>query len=1519
MAATRPGVKDRIVHEIGRAIKQAQLEWCGVGCVRACTGRWLVLSLDAALLHGLHSLNRGYWPVVAALLDKQSLATITMLPYATKSLSKGRSWVCLCLNDGQLESYLHVLTSHRAMLEAHYGSQALLRDPHRAHLLLMLAAGLEHLRFAIPMDVPGWIQDEGSVGNSSSTSVNSLTVSMTSMCSSLPSPSQQDTLDVDTTCSEAMEESWHSIERDEPVSLARCDDMDTAIEIEHIPKVSRKKRGSRSSSRSSSQVSSGGTTPVESDVQTTTKAAVKDQLFVCAASCDQRVSGENLGTIPFDSRTGVFHGEKIPKKTCDNFDKDVYNISKDKKSVENNIRCKENQLREDGRDTCLHKQISRCVETKDSDSKVTKQEKGSAENESVVIHRRQLPASKNSEKRVSFTDMTDAGHTKHIHNRLSLGGDRSTGTEIRDLNDLRDLLSNLRDQGLLPVSLALDELFNSLDQSSPALSERAPPEGQEDPPLHQSIISLAPNINNNNSVNDDSNNNNHSDENRSRDVGNDATETEEGTKDQTQGEKQIGCFSQQNGIIDGVRWEELTMIGQKMLEEGSVEGKDIDARLLTLHRNQGNVGNQDHLVTGTRPKQRLGAVLKTEPQNCQTVNDSDRVPRRERKSCRKCPNQEERKWLYNHSYRTDRQLPSLYIPLKVDSSKFKEEEDRLALEVAQGQSNMTVPGHIADPITEQRISAQLFTGADEKLYRVFNVREGHSSGSSVGVQVVLSSQALYVVTPRLRGAKQRHAVFYHDIHTIIVGANDQWICILSKEAVRDDLETAGTKVGIQLEVGDPEITHNLVNCLEVAIRRHFAALKVHTKERYVKSCSDKRSYYPARKEFLQEFTKECVDNFSNSLLEESLLNAWDTRKNSAISQATDISQDSPVATPGSGHISQDSAEGSQESTDVSDVSNDISPASTEVSQTSVDGSQVSSDLSQVSSEVSNVSTDATHESVHASHESVDTSQATSDMSRSLSDDTPTSSDMIQSLSNVSQESLDGGHIPVGGSEDTSDTSQVSGDTVTDSKTTDYVCPLQLHIQKQDIFYRYAGGYSRWNGTLLERSLPGVVAHPAWELAGLRKWLRAQLRIKEYPKVIGYWLVDWEDGSSLGGGDAVSGPLGPANEGPLMFKPPGILMPWRPAYFILKAGVLYQFNDARERLPHLIVEVVQCVGCVRIASSQRPHAFQLLRKKDAPLTLAASDEHQASLWLQAFLTIINSGVRDISERTQVPCRVILLESGVLLAQQSDLIIGPPSETTLQNGYDDKSSAVQRSQQMLGTSPVTSAIQGQSELEKKDFEKPLNLTVANLRDRKPLSSSLTSLNRVGSSPCLLGSPRKCIGPGERSSTPIPNILQRKSSLCRLSDCGIPDIKLDVENVDEKRLSSPQKKLKPRRMHKVELTATETSCLKDGFNPKGEVKVLTFSTLEHLSSVSIYAECPTTCLMEFECSEAGEISGDWALYFRSGSQLQEFITTLTCTWRSLSEHDFPLHTVDNAGVQQFLLEGSQISSNGWSCLHL
>ncbi|KAK4289931.1 hypothetical protein Pmani_037131 [Petrolisthes manimaculis] len=266
-------------------------------------------------------------------------------------------------------------------------------------------------------------------------------------------------------------------------------------------------------------------------------------------------------------------------------------------------------------------------------------------------------------------------------------------------------------------------------------------------------------------------------------------------------------------------------------------------------------------------------------------------------------------------------------------------------------------------------------------------------------------------------------------------------------------------------------------------------------------------------------------------------------------------------------------------------------------------------------------------------------------------------------------------------------------------------------------------------TTPNNNLPAVVIHPQWEITGVRNWLTSQLHIQSVGSICEWWLVDWEDGSSLDSSSSNSnGPLGPTKEGSLMYKAMGILSQWKPAYFILKGGVLYQFNDKQERLPCMILQSQHCIGCVRIKHTHRPHTFQLYRRHHTPLLLAASDENEASLWLQALLTTINIGMCGVSERNQV-----------------------------------------------------------------------------------------------------------------------------------------------------------------------------------------------TSLEHLTSISLYTECPTTCILEFECSEAGEISGDWALYFRTSKQLQQFISLLSKTWKNLSQMEFPLQQVNNEEIKQFLYEGSQISHNQWSLLHI
>ena len=218
---------------------------------------------------------------------------------------------------------------------------------------------------------------------------------------------------------------------------------------------------------------------------------------------------------------------------------------------------------------------------------------------------------------------------------------------------------------------------------------------------------------------------------------------------------------------------------------------------------------------------------------------------------------------------------------------------------------------------------------------------------------------------------------------------------------------------------------------------------------------------------------------------------------------------------------------------------------------------------------------------------------------------------------------------------------------------------------------------------------------------------------------------------------------------------------------------------------------------------------------------------------------------MSERGQVSCRVVLLDSGVLLAQQSDLFLGTPPNVS--SSVQDEvtsakktSTATQPSQQTLSSSPNTLS---PSQWDKKDLQKPKNPTLSNLKDRKPLSSSLTNLHRVNSASSIPCSPTRRISTGERTSTPVCNSSQnRKGSLSRLSDCGSPDMKPWMK---DRSASQHIKKSKHSKIIKSATGSNRLSLIKD-FKPKGELKVLMFSSLEQISSVSVYAECPSTCLV-------------------------------------------------------------------------
>lgn len=204
------------------------------------------------------------------------------------------------------------------------------------------------------------------------------------------------------------------------------------------------------------------------------------------------------------------------------------------------------------------------------------------------------------------------------------------------------------------------------------LSERAPPEGQEDPPLHQSITSLFQNNNNSNS--DDSNNNNN---NGSEPATGEISDSEQKSVQQER-DTRVGCFAHHSDIIDGVRWEELTKIGQEMLKEGCQENGKIGKEALISRICQESDRSEAQRETGTKPKRRQDYLNQTDIQTWRSGSRSS-GPKKfsHRSSCYAKTHHHtslaDRKRLYKKLYKEEKRLPSLYIPAKVEPSAFKEE------------------------------------------------------------------------------------------------------------------------------------------------------------------------------------------------------------------------------------------------------------------------------------------------------------------------------------------------------------------------------------------------------------------------------------------------------------------------------------------------------------------------------------------------------------------------------------------------------------------------------------------------------------------------------------------------------------------------------------------------------------------------------------------------------------------------------------------------------------------------------
>ncbi|XP_059619926.1 uncharacterized protein LOC132263924 [Phlebotomus argentipes] len=130
------------------------------------------------------------------------------------------------------------------------------------------------------------------------------------------------------------------------------------------------------------------------------------------------------------------------------------------------------------------------------------------------------------------------------------------------------------------------------------------------------------------------------------------------------------------------------------------------------------------------------------------------------------------------------------------------------------------------------------------------------------------------------------------------------------------------------------------------------------------------------------------------------------------------------------------------------------------------------------------------------------------------------------------------------------------------------------------------------------------------------------------------------------------PLGPYVRGPLMHRnlsQNGVAQPWYASYFLLKAGVLYMFSDAGQKIPSWAIALTECQGARRAINTTRPHCFELMLRTGT-LQLAAPDEYVASEWLQALVQSA-SGLFEMQERhSTLGCTLIMTANHLITLRE-----------------------------------------------------------------------------------------------------------------------------------------------------------------------------------------------------------------------------------------------------------------------------
>ncbi|BFF89006.1 uncharacterized protein DMAD_07859 [Drosophila madeirensis] len=188
------------------------------------------------------------------------------------------------------------------------------------------------------------------------------------------------------------------------------------------------------------------------------------------------------------------------------------------------------------------------------------------------------------------------------------------------------------------------------------------------------------------------------------------------------------------------------------------------------------------------------------------------------------------------------------------------------------------------------------------------------------------------------------------------------------------------------------------------------------------------------------------------------------------------------------------------------------------------------------------------------------------------------------------------------------------------------------------------------------TLPAVGQLTLEHLAPLQAFVRANSCVGRDERWLYYAVVNVPAVDSLRA-DSPGEPLGPSIRGFLMHRrlketattTAASRVHWQAGYFLLKAGVLYMFNDSTQNLPIWAMALAECQGARRTLKSERPHCFEIMLKGEL-LQMAAPDEYVASEWLQALLQSATGHLIPQEKHKTLGCTLIVTENHLITLRE-----------------------------------------------------------------------------------------------------------------------------------------------------------------------------------------------------------------------------------------------------------------------------